>query len=857
MFAFQEFSIDPDLFYEKSEEIQILSKIEQLLLNLSNDTLEHSVTESLEILSKHRTSNFVFAKLIYKFCFSRPKEIEKYILLVHKIKAVENSLFKMFRRIIFIDYKTQILKKIKNKPQIYQGNFYSKQENIRPELIFILNKLIEMNDLSPIDLIHSIIPHHFLFVHYFDHQQMLEVFKDQSIQFKEDLNELKLGNWQRHKQMISEGFHHSNVVKSIEKDDVETLSSIIDSPNFNYNDIVSFSIYDRVKYPFNDITLLELAAFCSSLSCFKVLLEHNCQFTNRIGSLAIAGGNKEIVQICEDNNSEFKNGIKYAIKYHRPELLSWLLETKKEKLPPFNHLLNKCVKYSCFSIIIDYLPKCTQVNELSKLIIKDGNNLLHVFLRQFKEIRYTNLLKMLKITCKTGNIELFKYFNRNEFNKSKFSELFLLHKATFYESEDIVQILLNRKEIKLDEKDTENGETAFHIACRNSSPEIARILMNHLCQINNQSNKTGQTGLHFACDNGNIKIIQIILEQPHLMADIKDYVEFETPLHVAARRGFYEIVDLLLHNGFYINELAKCRMTPLHFACMYGNEKTVETLLHFDPENIEINSTTQNQEDGVIDPKYGCNMTPLHFVCQYGSEDIVSLLMNHKQDNVHTLKINIKGIKGGTQYYVTPIHIACQNGSTEVARVLLSNIKTDYNIKIVNLITDPNLIVDKDLIPLHFACLYGFDAIVKMLIAKPTIHIDSKAMMKDDIYNSLHMAAMNGHPKVIELLLKHPKGSKLLNMQSNIKKETPLHIACKYGRFDVVDLLLKQKGIDVNILDADLLMPLHIACIENAADIADLLIHFPKININYSSIRYDIGGISLFSINRVSSCLDL
>ena len=86
-----------------------------------------------------------------------------------------------------------------------------------------------------------------------------------------------------------------------------------------------------------------------------------------------------------------------------------------------------------------------------------------------------------------------------------------------------------------------------------------------------------------------------------------------TPLHVAARRGFYEIVDLLLHNGFYINELAKCRMTPLHFACMYGNEKTVETLLHFDPENIEINATTQNQEDGVIDPKYGCNMTPLHF----------------------------------------------------------------------------------------------------------------------------------------------------------------------------------------------------------------------------------------------------
>lgn len=588
MFSFHELTIDPDLYYGKSEDIKALSRIEKIIQNIQENTIQTSSSEAIDLILSNHTCSYVMAKTLYKFCYSKPKNIEIYLSFLHEVKTKENSLFKFFRRILFIDYKTQDSIKTDAKTSFSDKN----GSKVRPEIIFILNKLIEMKDLQPTDLIHSRIQNHLQFIHYYDNSQMKEIQKTCTSEFKVQLNELLNNDWSIHLNYLSKGFHPHLAIKSIEIDDVKNLSMLIANKTIDKDSIVPYSIYQRFQSPLENMTLIELAAFCSSIECFKYLLLNGAKQNERLPIFAVCGGNDEIIHICEQNNLEFKDEVEFSLKYHHIEIFQWLIETKKEKFPPMNKFLEYCVKYSCYSLLIDYLPKCTQINDLVLEAINDGNNLIHSFLKQFKEIHYTNLYEIIETTCKNGNFELFRFFDRNKFNKTKFINLFLLHKSTFSESEDIVQLLLTRKNIDIDQKDDKNGETAFHIACQNSSFEVARILMNHYCDLNVQSTNSGHTGLHFACENRNLKIINIILEQPRLMVDIKDNINFETPLHVASRRGFNEIVLLLLKKGFYINEISRCYMRPLHFACMNGNLSTVETLISFDPENINLNSGT-------------------------------------------------------------------------------------------------------------------------------------------------------------------------------------------------------------------------------------------------------------------------
>lgn len=580
MFSFHELTIDPDLFYGKSQDIKALSRIEKLVASIPDNLIENSTSEAIDLLSSNHTCSYVFAKTLFKFCLYHPKHIEKYLLFLHKIKTTEKSLFKNFRRILFIEYKTQ------------DDAMKGKNNKVRPEIIFILNKLIEMKDLKPNELIHSRIHKHLQFIHYYDNSQMKEILKTSSIEFQTSLEELMNNEWSLHLKYLSEGHHQNQAIKSIEIDDVNTLTTLIGNKAIDKDDFVPYSIYQRFQTPFEKVTLIEYAAFCSSIECFKYLLLNEAKLTENLPICAVCGGNTEIIHICEQNNLEFKNEVDYALQYHHSEIFLWLIETKNQEFPKMNSFLESCVKYSLYSFLIDYLPKCTRINDLMMVAIKDGNNLLYTFLKQFKEIRFSSELEVLEIACQNGNFELFRFFNRNKFNRTKFLSLFLLHKSTYSESEDIVQLLLNRKEIDIDQKDDKNGQTAFHIACQNSSHEVSRILMNHYCDINAQCNKKGYTGLHFACENGHLKIINIILEQLNLMVDIKDKINYETPLHIASRRGFQEIVLLLLKKGFWINEISRCYMRPLHFACMNGNLTTVDTLISFDPENIDLNSGT-------------------------------------------------------------------------------------------------------------------------------------------------------------------------------------------------------------------------------------------------------------------------
>lgn len=131
------------------------------------------------------------------------------------------------------------------------------------------------------------------------------------------------------------------------------MKEIILSPSFNANINQLYTF--KVPKPFfihNDfeLSLIEFAALYGSISCFRFLYVNESQinriiFRNLLNigiiHLAIARGNNDIMTILEQEKIQPDTKcIKYAIYFHRIEILDWLLEQ-------FNNMTDYLVT-SCF-----------------------------------------------------------------------------------------------------------------------------------------------------------------------------------------------------------------------------------------------------------------------------------------------------------------------------------------------------------------------------------------------------------------------------------------------------------------------------------------------------------------------------
>jgi hypothetical protein len=83
----------------------------------------------------------------------------------------------------------------------------------------------------------------------------------------------------------------------------------------------------------------------------------------------------------------------------------------------------------------------------------------------------------------------------------------------------------------------------------------------------------------------------------------------------------------------------------------------------------------------------------------------------------------------------------------------------------------------------------------------------------------LHLAAQQGHVKMIEILL---EAGAEVDHRNNLD-ETALHLACKEGHFDVVKLLLKSQA-SLEMEEIDGLRPLHYAATKGSVDIINALL---------------------------------
>ena len=130
----------------------------------------------------------------------------------------------------------------------------------------------------------------------------------------------------------------------------------------------------------------------------------------------------------------------------------------------------------------------------------------------------------------------------------------------------------------------------------------------------------------------------------------------ETPLHIAAVRGYQDITSLLIAEGADVNAIDRRKLTPLHAAAWGGQKETVSLLID---NGSEINATGEN------------GITPLHVSALSGNHKTMALLINEGAD------INARNKDG-----MTPLHAAALTGQKGAVELLIdkgANVNTKNN----------------------------------------------------------------------------------------------------------------------------------------------------------------------------------
>lgn len=259
---------------------------------------------------------------------------------------------------------------------------------------------------------------------------------------------------------------------------------------------------------------------------------------------------------------------------------------------------------------------------------------------------------------------------------------------------------------------------------------IPDLLKKFLQKSNNPLNR--------ACSQNKFELVSLLIKMG-IRPDARNLRDNSTPLHTATKRGYKDIISLLLTHGADVNAYISDRSHPYE-------------------------SVHYPQSDS----------TPLHTASEQGDTDIMELLIAHGADvNAYVTgnkwRPDISGFTGcchsiNTKY--TPLHMATKNGHFQAVKVLLDNgayvNAQDYDGKTA----------------IWYAAMQGYADIVQLLINN-----DAEINNQND---PLSAAAKNGDVNLIKMLIKNKCD---LNIRDYIGW-TPLYWAANYGHDDAVKLLL-------------------------------------------------------------------
>ncbi|ELW72950.1 Transient receptor potential cation channel subfamily A member 1 [Tupaia chinensis] len=359
-----------------------------------------------------------------------------------------------------------------------------------------------------------------------------------------------------------------------------------------------------------------------------------------------------------------------------------------------------------------------------------------------------------------------------------------------------------KKHKKLNKYDDTNASPLHHAAAEGDVELMKMIINESSCEVLNEMDDYGNTPLHWAAEKNQVESVKFLLSRganPNLRNN-----NMMAPLHIAVQATHNEVMKF--NKGAKPCKSNKWGAFPIHQTAFSGAKKCMEIVLKFGEER---GYSRQSHINFVNNRK----ASPLHMAVQGGDLEMIKMCLDNGAhiDLMEGADINSTDAEGRS-----PLILATTSASWNIVNLLLSkgarvDIKDHFGRNFLHLtVQQPyglrnlqpeflqmkhikELVMDEDndgCTPLHYACRQGVPVSVNNLLGF-NVSINSKSKDKK---SPLHFAASYGRINTCQRLLKDISDTRLLN-EGDLHGMTPLHLAAKNGHDKVVQLLLKKGAL--------------------------------------------------------------
>ncbi|XP_019770232.1 ankyrin repeat domain-containing protein 27 [Dendroctonus ponderosae] len=344
------------------------------------------------------------------------------------------------------------------------------------------------------------------------------------------------------------------------------------------------------------------------------------------------------------------------------------------------------------------------------------------------------------------------------------------------------------------------GRSALHYAAEKGFQEVLLLLISAEINVNLLDNDRN-TALHLACDRGHDSCVKALLYSSRLVEINLQNLSGETPMFLATRWGYLDIIKILLESGASVclknnSNVSVYKLSPNYYITQHFTEfgsfqskKIQKELLHIKPEDslADLDNVSDSNANQLILTEQGLF---------FGNEAKTSLEMKKLELLMKVIESNDVPL---TCYYLGYSGNAKDANSNEQVKChplcsctkCLKNAGDEFPDGPSN--ENSNL-----------------------EIRKFNINMRNK-----DGYTLLHVAAKFGRTEIVRILL---DDGALLNVRTLDTLFTPLHLAVKFQKLQTVKELLQCGGCNVEAQDHRGNTPLYYACKTNNIKIVELLL---------------------------------
>jgi ankyrin repeat protein len=360
-----------------------------------------------------------------------------------------------------------------------------------------------------------------------------------------EFDQLRANNWSGYLYFVRNVHPPDSLAAILRADNLEKLLELSASPEFNVNRRINSSPFEYATFLMRQPTLLQFCALCDSINCFRFLVSKGADLTLTDATkrillhFAIAGGNREIIDVAVKAVNDFAVATRVSAEYHRFELFRMFLASKKVNLKA-NDIENGSIFHGIAAanhirMILFCIEQGCDVN------LKDADG-------------WTPLNCAIDYCALESVMVLSSHFGIN-INAQDDYGISPLLRATINGEAEVIKVLLRHPSVDV------NGiglvflcfsmfalslkcsfdffQTPLHRAAQNNNIEVMKLLVGHGDVNVNQVEHVcmalvmfycvswcffviDKTPMHFAAENGSLEAIRVLLSQGSADLTVRD-----------------------------------------------------------------------------------------------------------------------------------------------------------------------------------------------------------------------------------------------------------------------------------------------------------------------------------------------